>query len=172
MYNNWSVDLKDSIAAIEKIKKTVLPLLISGDIISIEQQQNEILLMFDQYSGIDYIRKNDIGLQGIACRVQFGKAWDTFTIRAKRHTGAKTEYEKRLEQIQNGYFYPQFTIQAYFDNRQDLNLLSICIIKTLDLYFEVQHNKNVKRRTSDNVFIYIHWDDLPSDKVKIYRAKQ
>jgi hypothetical protein len=171
MYNTWDVDLKDSILAIEKIKNNILPTLISGEIISIEQEKNEILLMFDKYSGIDYIRKNDIGLQGIASRVQFGKNWDTFTIRTKRFTGSKTEYEKRLEQIEKGYFYPQFTLQAYFDNRTDMNILSICVIKTIDLYYEIQNNKNVKTRISDNVFSFIHWDDLPVDKIKIYRTQ-
>jgi hypothetical protein len=170
MYNNWTLDLSDSVKAIEKIKNTILPKLISGDIISIEQQDNEILLMFDIYSGIDYIRKNEKGLQGIASRVQFGKNWNSFTIRTQRHTGAKTEYEKRLEQIENGYFYPHFTMQAYFDNREDMNLLSICIIKTIDLYHEIENNPNVKTRTSDNVFKYIKWDDILSSELKIYNT--
>jgi hypothetical protein len=168
MYNNWTLDLSDSIKAIEKIKYTVLPKLISGDIISIEQQENEILLLFDRYSGIDYIRKNNIGLQGIASRVQFGKNWDTFTIRAQRHSGAKTEYQKRLEQIENGYFYPYFTMQAYFDNRQNMNLLSICIIKTIDLYYEIENNPNVSKQQSDNIFYFIKWSDLPNNKIKLY----
>jgi hypothetical protein len=168
MYNNWKIDLSHSVKAIEKIKNTVLPKLISGDIISIEQQDNEILLLLDMYSGIDYIRKNDKGLQGIASRVQFGKNWDSFTIRMQRHTGAKTEYQKRLEQIENGYFYPYFTMQAYFDNTQDMNLLSICIIKTIDLYNEIEKNLKVKTRVSDNVFKFIKWEDILNSKLKIY----
>ena len=171
MYNNWTIDLSDSINAIEKIKLTVLPTLISGEIISIEESNNNVLLLFDRYSGIDYLRKNNVGLQGIASRVQFGKNWDTFTVRVKRITGAKTEYEKRKEQINKGYIYPYYTLQAYFDNRKDLNLLSICIIKTIDLYNEIENNENVKTRISDNVFKFISWYDIEKSKIKMYIAK-
>jgi len=169
MYNNWKVDLNDSIKAIEKIKLDILPELISGEIISIEETKNKILIMFDQYSGIDYIRKNNTGLQGIASRVQFGNNWDTFTVRVKRHSGSKTEYEKRLEQIEKEYIYPYFTLQAYFDNRKDLNLLSICVIKTTDLYNEIKNNKKVKTRISDNIFKYINWSDIDKSLIKTYK---
>tara|TARA_R110000868_G_scaffold239826_1_gene494309 strand:- start:394 stop:906 length:513 start_codon:yes stop_codon:yes gene_type:complete len=166
MYNNWKVDLKDSIKAMEKIKLTVLPKLIDGEIISIEESDNGVLLLFDKYSGIDYLRKNDIGLQGIASRIQFGNAWNTFTIRTERISGAKTEYIKRKEQIKLGYIYPFYTLQAYFDNRNDLNLLSICIIKTVDLYEEIETNLKVKIRVSDNVFKYINWEDIDNSKIR------
>lgn len=173
MYNSWTTDLTDSIKAIDKIKYSVLPKLISGDIISIENTDNEVLIMLDKHSGIDYIRKNDNGLQGIASRVQFGKvgekpkAWNTFTIRYERCSGTKTEYEKRINQIENGYFYPAFTLQAYFDNRVDMNLLSIAIIKTTDLYAIIQTSDKVCERVSDNVFKYISWCDIDPDKIKI-----
>jgi len=110
MYQNWKVDLSDSCKALEKIKNTELPKLISGKIHSIENSDNEILLLMDVISGIDYIRQNEAGLQGIAARVQFGYNFDTFTIRKTRHTGNKTEFEKRIEQIENGYFYPAFVL--------------------------------------------------------------
>ena len=171
MYNNWKKDLSDSIKAIEKIKLTVLPTLIGGEIISIEESNNNILLLFDKYSGIDYLRKNNIGIQGIASRVQFGNDWNTFTIRARRISGAKTEYEKRKEQIDKGYIYPYYTLQAYFDNRKDLNLLSVCIIKTIDLYNEIENNMHVKTKTSDNVFKFISWSDIDQNKMKIHIAK-
>jgi hypothetical protein len=133
-YNDWHTDLKDSTRAIQSIKDTVLPSLISGSVYSIENAKNEILIWMDMYSGIDMVRKNNTGLQGIASRVQFGQAYNTFTIRSERHTGAKTEMSKRLEQIAQGYFYPAFTLQAYFDDRIYMNLLSIAVIKTVDLY--------------------------------------
>lgn len=121
MYNNWRRDLNDSVIALESIKDTYLPKVIKGKIHTIENADNEILILMDTKSGIDYIREDTNGLQGIAARVQWGRAWNTFTIRTARHTGSETELEKRLYQIDNGYFYPAFTMQAYFDNR----LLSI-----------------------------------------------
>jgi len=161
MYNNWQYDLKDSVTALDKIKHTILPKLISGTIHTIEGAKNEVLIKIDTHSGIDYIRENDIGLQGIAARVQWGKAWDTFTIRASRHTGTKTELEKRLEQIENGYFYPAYTLQAYFDNRQDNMLLSIAIIKTTDLYKLYRYKPELfESNKSDNEFIYIRWNKV------------
>jgi hypothetical protein len=167
MYNNWNLDLKYSIKAMEKIKLSILPKLINGDIISIEESDNSVLLLFDKYSGIDYLRKDNLGLQGIASRVQFGHPWNSFTIRTKRHTGSKTEYEKRIEQIKNGYIYPYFTLQAYFDNTTNLNLLSICIIRTIDLYFELENNSKIKEKTSDNEFKILFWNDIKCKHKKI-----
>lgn len=165
-YSNWTKDLSDSVIALEKIKHTYLSKVISGKIHTIESSKNEVLILMDIKSGIDYIRENENGLQGIAARVQWGNDWNTFTIRSKRHTGTQTELEKRLYQIENGYFYPAFTMQAYFDNRKTNNLLSIGIIKTIDLYtlFKEQP-KLFKTRCSDNEFVYVHWDDI-SEYVK------
>ena len=160
-YNNWDRDLKDSVKALEGIRCNILPKLISGKIYTIECQDNEVLMLLDQKSGIDYIRENKKGLQGIAARVQWGKNWDTFTIRTQRHTGTKTEYKKRLEQIKNGYFYPAFTLQAYFNNRNENKLLSIAIIRTLRLYKFIENNPvKIHYRKSDNNFIYVNWKDL------------
>lgn len=170
MYNNWSTDLSDSIIALESIKENILPKLISGKIHSIENSSNEILILLDKLSGIDYIRQNENGLQGIAARVQWGKNWDTFTIRSKRHTGTKTELEKRLYAIKNGYFYPAFTLQAYFDNRQTNNLLSIAVIKTIDLYNLYQNKFELfESNKSDNEFSFIKWCKIHDDLIKIYQ---
>lgn len=160
VYNDWTKDLKDSARAIHSIKDTVLPCLISGSIVSIENATNEILIWMDMYSGIDMVRKNGNGLQGIASRVQFGHAYNTFTIRAQRRTGAKTELEKRLKAIAEGYFYPVFTMQAYFDDRISMKPISMAIIKTVDLYQAILKGKKVKTQKSDNIFKYMHWLDL------------
>ena len=170
-YNNRAVDLSDSVRAIEKIKDTILPKLIGGEIISVEENENEILTILDQNSGIDYFRKNEHGLQGIASRVQFGDDYRTFTIRYSRFSGSKTEYEKRKYQIENNYLYPTFTMQAYFDNREDLNLLSIGIIKTVDLYNVIETSDKVRINSSDNEFKYIGWCDIPKGMVKTWIVK-
>lgn len=163
MQSNWVSDLSLSVRAMESIKTTVLPELISGEILCIENSDNEILLKIDQMSGVDYLRLNDIGIQGIAARVQFGRSWDSFTVRYKRSTGALTEYEKRKMQIEKGYFYPAYTLQAYFDNSVNLNLLSIGIIETKALYEEMQNNPAVVTRTNPsdmNEFKLLFWSDV------------
>jgi len=161
IYNSWKKDLSDSVKALKTIEKTVLPRVISGKIHSIETSHNFVLMLMDQKSGIDYIREDNVGLQGIAARVQWGKAWNTFTIRAARHTGAKTELEKRLSGIANGYFYPAFTMQAYFNNRKDNLFLSLGIIKTKALFdFLKNYPDKIERNKSDNSFVFVRWYHL------------
>jgi hypothetical protein len=46
-------------------------------------------------------------------RIQTGVNYKTFTIRNKRKSGARTEYEKRKIAIEKGYLYPYLTVQAY-----------------------------------------------------------
>lgn len=160
-YNNWKKDLKDSVRAIESIKDTILPKLIRGKIHTIENSDNDVLIKIDTNSGIDYIREDDNGLQGIAARVQWGAAWNTFTIRSERHTRTPTELKKRLNQIENGYFYPAFTLQAYFDNRITNNLKSIAMIKTVDLYMLYTKKQYLfSTRRSDNQFVYVKWEKI------------
>ena len=171
MYNNWRYDLNDSVVALESIKDTYLPKVINGKIHTIENTDNEILVLLDVKSGVDYIREDANGLQGIAARVQWGKAWDTFTIRTARHTGTETELEKRLYQIENGYFYPAFTLQAYFDDRNSNNLLSLGIIKTIDLYKLFTNESHLfTKRKSDNEFVFVNWTDI-ADKMKIIKTQ-
>lgn len=115
----------------------------------------------DKLSGIDLIREDNHGLQGVAARVQFGSNFKTFTIRSKRKSGVKTELEKRFEQIKHGYFYPAFTLQAYFDCREKLNLQSIAIIKTVDLYSFIETVPDkIYTQKSDNFFKFCYWRDL------------
>lgn len=167
-YNHWSKDMNDSIIAIEKIKSVISPNMVKGKIHSIENSDNEILVLLDRKSGINYIREDAQGLQGIAARVQFGQAYNSFTVRYKRHTGTKTEYEKRIEQIQNGYFYPFLTLQAYFDNRTDMNLFSLAIVRTIDLYdFIDKHPEYIENKFSDNEFMVIYWAFLKRESYKI-----
>lgn len=176
MYNNWTVDLSDSVKALNSIKDTVLPKLISGKIHTVECADNEILVLLDQKSGVDYIRENETGLQGIAARVQWCGSYppyNTFTIRKDRHTGSQTEYEKRIQQIDQGYFYPAYTLQAYFDDRSTMTLKSIAVIETKKLYEFIRENYNdeskVSIKNSDNTFIYVRWSDLVDYKIKVHK---
>lgn len=162
-YNTWQDDLNSAARAIKSISDTVLPKLISGKLHSVENADNDLLLLMDQVSGIDLIRQDCNGLQGVAARVQFGSNFKTFTIRAERRNGAETELAKRLRQIEQGYFYPAFTMQAYFDSRKSLNLMSVAVVKTVDLYRFIQNKPSkVYTNKSDNLFQYCYWRDLKS----------
>jgi len=162
-------DITDSAKAFDKIKDTIIPLLISGKIIPIESQENDLKKLLDLEAGIDYFRKDKHGLQGIAWRAQFGFTCNTFTIRTERESGNKTELEKRLYAIENDYIYPEFTIQAYFDNKINLNLYSIAIIKTVDLFnFYKDHNTLFGNGRSNADFIFIWWGHLKDLQIKVY----
>lgn len=171
MYNNWCVDLSDSVKALETIKNNELKKILDGEIYSIENSNNEVLILMDKFSGLDYIRKNDKGLQGVAARVQWGKNWQTFTIRFKRHTGTETELEKRLSQIDNGYIYPAFTLQAYFNARNENKLLGMAIVKTKFLYSLYLEKPNLfYEKKSDNLFLCINWNDIIKENKEIIRV--
>ena len=166
---DWIADKDKSVMAFEKIKDTVLPKLISGELISIEKEESgSVLAMMDVYSGIDLVRINETGLQGIAWRAQWDIAYNTFTIRAERTTGTKTELEKRLEAIEKEYFYPAYTIQAYFDNDCDYNCLSVGIIRTRDLYDTFIERPDLfserVAKSDGNKFYIVNWSNLPTMK--------
>ena len=172
MYNHWELDMADSVVAIKKMNDDgYLGSLIKGKIHTVEHVKNDLLVLMDIKCGIDYIREDETGLQGIAARVQWRKKpYYTFTIREERYTGAKTEYEKRVEQIKNGYFHPRFTMQAYCDNRTDNNLLSAAMCKTVDLYeFVEKYPELIRSRMSDNLFMAIGWSDF-EEKYELHKV--
>lgn len=167
-------DLKRSSDVIDSIKDDILPKLLNGDIISLETSTDRASKALDMYAGIDYIRKDSTGIQGIASRVQMGStAWDTFTIRKSRDSGTKTEFTKRIEQINKGYLVPTFTLQAYYDDKKQ-QLLSIAVVKTEKLYEFIANNPNKVRenRTTNATFIIVRWQDLPKETIRIWRLKK
>jgi hypothetical protein len=74
-------------------------------------------------------------MRGIALRIQTIKSpykpYNTFTVRNKRQSGAKTEYEKRKYAIESGYLYPYLTVQAYVNEQG--KLISFAVSKTVDI---------------------------------------
>jgi len=58
--------------------------------------------------------------------------------------------------------------QAYFDNRKDNNLLSIAVVKTIDLYnYLLKNPEELLHRKSDNEFIAVKWGNLKKHNIKI-----
>ena len=146
---------------------------IKGDLIDIETKDTELAKLFDQYSGIDAVQVVNRQLRAVAIRVQWGKAWDTFTKRYKRKNGSKTEYQKRAEAILNdrGYLYPYLTIQAYLDKRGDAtSLLSCGVVKTKDLYQYMFSNMPSIRSEvcpEGNTFLHIKFAELQRNNANI-----
>jgi hypothetical protein len=166
---SWRDSLSQSATAFQSIKNSILPEFLDGKFISIEEEDPEsIIAMMDVYSGVDIIRQNAIGLQGIAWRAQWERAYNTFTIRAELSSGNKTELQKRLDAIKHEYFYPAYTFQAYFDNPINLNCLSISMIKTKTLYeaFLERPDLFTEKTTGEdgNKFYCVNWSNLPTIK--------
>jgi hypothetical protein len=149
---------------------------IKGELIDIETKDSEISNLFDRYSGIDAVQIVNKQMRGVAIRVQWGKAWDTFSIRFKRKSGADTEYKKRTQAIFSdyGYWYPYLTIQIYLDNKKDNNILNVGIVRTIDLYKYIFENMAyIQKRTcpEGNEFLIVPFNDLLKDKKNIIILK-
>lgn len=139
----------------------------------------------DLIAGIDawqIIRDRNV-IRGLASRVQWGSAYNNFSIRFQLKSGAPTEFEKRLYAINNqteGYIYPHLTIQAFID--QNGKLISAGIIETKELILFAEHLVKESQKpppfsnTQDfgfmtapggNQFIYISWRLIKENNIKI-----
>lgn len=130
----------------------------------------------DTLAGVDAWQvMNEEGIRALAQRTQKIKAgyepFNTFTIREKRLTGAKTEFEKLTRAIivepQRGFLHPAITCQAYVD--EDLTqCLSACLVRTKDLIsFAHSHYDSLPRNYHDNDFLIVPWGRLKEEKVPI-----
>ena len=144
------------------------------EIVSFEDLDNESLPnLFDQHAGIDAVSIDRRGMRGIALRVQYDTAWDTFTIRTKRASGTKTELAKRIEAIQKGYIYPYLTCQCYCDRNH--KLLSGAVCRTEDLYkYIVEHEEELGNKArhcpEGNEFYWVGFDTI-EEQCKLLRLK-
>jgi hypothetical protein len=146
-------------------------------IISVESDvdKSKACLWLDQFAGVDWMIKNsDNNVFGVAARTQFTNPayyhdpHDSFTIRCDTLSGRKTELAKRMDAIQNGYFFPYFTLQAYFKKEFPTELLSAAIIRTKDLYqFVKQYPYKITSNRFDNGFKVVKWDELQSNGVPV-----
>lgn len=98
----------------------------------------------DILAGIDAWQVIDgTGIRGIASRVQWPKnrsgkptyeAFESFTIRESLASGGRTELGKKLDAINNGFLYPQYTAQAYIGVMHEGPILYICVMDTKLLF--------------------------------------
>ncbi len=170
-------DLSDSARAfIDVVWPTVGQWCRGGRIVSTETDPSG--RMFDLMAGIDAWQVcDDTGtMRGIASRVQFGAAYDSFTVRFSRASGATTEFEKRVETLldQNaGWLFPALTIQAYIDRRGGSELQHACMTATRDLFrYILEHNggRNMRRNPQDgNMFIVVWCKDLEAAGFRVRR---
>lgn len=141
-----------------------------GELIPVEAvTESNMARKLDMYSGIDawYIQPSE-GIRGISCRVQWGpKAWQSFTIRKKRDSGARTEYEKLCNAINNDWLYPYWFSQSYLTERKG-KLLSSGLGKTKDLIEYIQKYRPDPIPGPNAWFYPIFWDEFK----KYYQLKE
>jgi len=115
-----------------------LPLIGGGQLQPVEASSDaEFAKTLDMLAGIDAWQVLSSRWRcGLASRVQWGQAHNTFTVRIALPSGAETEYHKRIRalgQREQGFLYPHLTVQAYLDQAGGA-LLSAAVVRTADLF--------------------------------------
>jgi len=158
-------DTRRSVVILKSIKKIILEILGAEKITFLEQEMSNASIILDRTAGLDcLVQKNGV-LYGMATRVQWcNEPYNTYTVRYKRNTGNKTEYEKRSDQINiEGSIYPHWTLQTFFSRIGEF--LSVGIIETRKLYEHIESNFDTLdiRKTDNASFIVVDWEALKPD---------
>ena len=129
--------------------------------------ENEISKLLDQHCGIDFIVFDNKKAYGVASRINFNKKHHgCVTIRYKRMTGGKTEYQKRIESIEkaDGQIYASITMQVDSVNNKatsgivfQSDKLYLAIKNNFD-YFEEQHMR--KNEIDGNLYFRFTADQI------------
>lgn len=157
--SSFALDLSRSGDAFTSVVwPTVRPHLDGGDLLLMEGRPDvELARLLDMKAGIDGWQIHPQGMRGIASRVQVGRAWDTFTIRLSRDSGAATEFSKRRDAISSGrWVYPAVTVQAYLGG-WDGPVLSVGVALTKDIIAFIEAGLHEVRRTSNASFAVASW---------------
>lgn len=146
--DDWKADLKQSSRDfLAHVWPVIQQKCGGGEIKPVEVfADNDLAHDLDVLCGIDVWQTvSGEGARGIASRVQpTSKNWQTFTVRRRRFSGAKTEYQKRLDAINsNGRFiYPYLTCQAYVDGH---GVIGLGLARTVDIYAVIEQEKSAGR---------------------------
>ena len=168
--NNFKKDFNKAFKYSSLLMPTLKEILKAKEIISLEEcKKGSIGHLLDIHCGIDLLCLKENGVRGIAMRIQYNHAWNTFTIRKDRATGSQTELKKRNTAIENKYIYPYYTCQCYFNDLND-KLLSGKVCHTEVLYKYIKENiETIKTQTckvDQNVFYVVPFENIKSDNIK------
>ncbi len=170
MAKNFKESLADSMADYQTYLLPFLERSLNGRLISVEGNTlDETAKLLDTLAGVDvWYANTSTGMVGIASRIQNGKNWGTFTVRAERASGARTEYEKRKYAMNNGFLYPKLTYQAYVD-RYEIN---IGLAHTDDIFECIDKGLCTKRHTGASQigqaeFYVVSWETMKKNGYRI-----
>lgn len=165
-------DMRFSLLQVEKARPIIKKLMNGGEIKAVEGRDDEICMMLDQNCGTDYFQmygkgeKLDGVVWGVGSRFQSvwhgSKAFDTFTIRLSRESGADTEFKKRKLAIERNGVYPWLTMHGYYDEETG-EILSLAIARTKDIWECIEKGHCITRKTGQGqigqaTFYVVGWD--------------
>ena len=169
--DNFRTALKKSSIAFENHFRDPLLKILRGNFEVVEGvTEDEMARTLDMLAGIDVWHFDKrFGVRGVASRIQYGKSWDTFTVRKSRESGALTEYEKRTYAIKNEFLYPVLTFQGYISNDVPL---SFALTKTKDIFWMIDNGysrlkKTGKSQIGQAEFYVVDWQRMVDNKKRI-----
>lgn len=166
-------DMDRSIKAFERIVWPELSARLPGKIIRVEGNAGRMFESLDQLSGIDMWLVSDNGMRGISSRVQVcpdRRAYNTFTVRKARDSGAKTEFQKILDAISSddNRVYPSLAIQAYVSAWENGKFLSCGVAKTSKIIQYILNGYAKVNRTTNAEFYIVPFADVSFIRVQDY----
>lgn len=168
---NHKEDFKKATLAFIK-NKNIIQKHFKGELYSLELEKNELNDLFDKSASTDILLKSkDNLLYGIAMRVNFNVKWHkNITIRYKRITGYKTEYEKTISAIKKNAINSVIGVQIDVDKSYDL--IRGIIYDRYKLFTYINDNidyflKNYIYEVYDgNQMLYLDYDFLNKINIK------
>jgi len=169
---------RSQVAFLGHVWPVVADLIGGGEVISMESSDDRLRRLFDSTSGIDAWQYRDgVGMWGIASRVQpIGRDYSSFTVRDRRRSGARTEFEKLWEAVNadDGRVAPYWFVQAYM-NTESTSLLSVGVARMRSVleFIRIDCDEQDKRTCHDgsSSFFVARWDRMMSlgFDVQVYR---
>lgn len=165
---SFKQDASKSIQAFNRFGVPVMKAALGAKkIISTEHHKNEIEKFLDQEAGIDALAVVKNGtVYPVACRLQFDKRYDSFSLRRSRPNDKTTEHAKLAEAFRTGGLMPKYHLQGFVETTRQTAI--VAVTETVDLIKYVdKHPDQWRKNNKDNVtFYYCPWREL--DKVKVY----
>lgn len=132
-----------------------------AQVVSLEKMQGKLPLMLDREFSTDALFIKNGKMFGLSSRIQHGKNWQTFSIRAKRDSGTKSEFEKHSDAIKKQTYLPELTSQAYFTGAA----FTVALVRTKDILDYIKrHNPTPIHTGKDEIgqaaFYPVSWQDF------------
>lgn len=151
----------------------------ADNIFPCEGEADALRQHLDKQCGTDYFIHNRFGHTfAVGSRFQNDarqeKKWATFTIRATRESGVKTEFEKLKDAIQRDSQRPHLTMQGYVTDDGNLDRMAVAMTRDIVDYIEKYNPEIVYTRKDQNGqsgFYPVNWDDFMNKGyyIRIYK---